>query len=65
VDACASSQQLVQVFGDAAIFSHHVETTACTQADSETLRERETIVFTRTGGRWPAVHEQLSPAVEH
>jgi hypothetical protein len=33
VDACASSQQLVQVFGDAAIFSHHAEITACTHPE--------------------------------
>ncbi|MFE2433022.1 YybH family protein [Streptomyces sp. NPDC059373] len=64
--SCASSQPLIQLFGDTAVFSHHVETTVATRSGgAETLRERETIVFTRHGGdRWLAVHEHLSPATE-
>jgi ketosteroid isomerase-like protein len=60
VTACASSRPLVQVVGDTAVFTHHVETTVRTQAGAETSYERQTIVFTRTGGRWLAVHEHLS-----
>ncbi|MFE2065172.1 nuclear transport factor 2 family protein [Streptomyces sp. NPDC059467] len=58
---CTSSAQLIQPFGDTAVFSHDVETTIATHAGEETLQERETIVFTRTdGGGWTAVHEHLS-----
>ncbi|MFK0106071.1 nuclear transport factor 2 family protein [Streptomyces sp. NPDC091217] len=58
---CTSSAQLIQPFGDTAVFSHDVETTIATHAGEETLQERETIVFTRTdSGGWTAVHEHLS-----
>ena len=64
VDGCASSDRNVQLLGDTAVFTHQVETTVSTHAGSETLRERETIVFNRRSGdgRWLAVHEHLSPA---
>ncbi|MFH8735402.1 MULTISPECIES: YybH family protein [unclassified Streptomyces] len=62
---CTSADQLVQAFGDTAVFSHRVETTVATTAGEETLHERETIVFARQdSGHWLAVHEHLSPAPE-
>lgn len=60
--ACASTQPLVQVFGDTAVFSHHVETLIATHAGEERAHERETIVFHLRAGRWLAVHEHLSAA---
>ncbi|MER5398501.1 nuclear transport factor 2 family protein [Streptomyces sp. NPDC002599] len=59
---CTSSAQLVQPFGDTAVFSHDVETRVATNAGEETVHERETIVFARSAdGAWLAVHEHLSP----
>jgi ketosteroid isomerase-like protein len=59
---CTSSAQLVQPFGDTAVFSHDVETRVATNAGEETVHERETIVFARSAdGTWLAVHEHLSP----
>lgn len=61
---CVSSHQGVQVLADgAAVFVHDVETRVQLGDVEETLRERETIVFTRRGHRWLAAHEHLSPAV--
>lgn len=57
----AAAGRLVQDLGDVAIFSHDVTTDVRTRAGDETVRERETSVFRRAGGRWPAVHEHLSP----
>ncbi|MEV5931626.1 nuclear transport factor 2 family protein [Streptomyces sp. NPDC052079] len=58
---CTSSAQLIQPFGDTAVFSHDVETRVATHTGEETVHERETIVFRRAGnGRWLAVHEHLS-----
>ena len=59
--ACKSSEQRVQDLGDVAVFTHRVRTRVATNAGEEELRERETIVFQRAGGRWVAVHEHLSP----
>jgi ketosteroid isomerase-like protein len=62
---CASSDQMVQTFGDFAVFSHTVMTRLRTNAGEENLTERETIVFARQPeGRWLAVHEHLSPYPE-
>ncbi|WP_328444632.1 nuclear transport factor 2 family protein [Streptomyces sp. NBC_00386] len=59
---CTSSAQLVQPFGDTAVFSHDVETRVANNAGEETVHERETIVFARSAdGAWLAVHEHLSP----
>ncbi|MEV6192934.1 nuclear transport factor 2 family protein [Streptomyces sp. NPDC051920] len=59
---CTSSAQLIQPFGDTAVFSHDVETQVATNAGEETVHERETIVFARSeDGAWLAVHEHLSP----
>ncbi|MET9901077.1 nuclear transport factor 2 family protein [Streptomyces sp. NPDC006446] len=58
---CVSSAQLIQPFGDTAVFSHDVETRVATHAGEETVLERETIVFARfEDGTWNAVHEHLS-----
>lgn len=60
---CRSSARRVQDLGDAAVFTHAVETRVSTRSGEETLRERETIVFARgDDGTWLAVHEHLSPA---
>ncbi|MFG2938655.1 YybH family protein [Streptomyces sp. NPDC048282] len=61
--ACDSADRRLQLFGDTAVFTHSVTTRVSTKAGEETVHERETIVFHRTGdGDWPAVHEHLSPA---
>jgi uncharacterized protein (TIGR02246 family) len=63
VVSCVSSAVRVQVLGDAAVFAHDVVTDVVTRAGTETLHERETIVFARqSDGGWLAVHEHLSPA---
>jgi len=59
---CASINRRLDVVGEAAVFTHDVETRVSTQAGVETLLERETIIFARApDGRWRAVHEHLSP----
>ena len=59
---CVSSDQLIQLFGDIAVFTHRLATRLRTNAGEETVFERETIVFSRqAGGSWLAVHEHLSP----
>jgi ketosteroid isomerase-like protein len=61
--SCRSSNGQVRlVGGDGAVFSHDVETAVSTGGTTSTVRERETIVFQRSGGRWLAVHEHLSAA---
>jgi kynurenine formamidase/ketosteroid isomerase-like protein len=60
---CRSSEQNIQLLGSAAVFTHRVATVVRTGPDGSTLStdERETIVFTRTGGgEVVAVHEHLS-----
>jgi len=59
---CVSSDQLIQLFGDVAVFVHRLTTRLRTNAGEETVLERETIVFSRQAdGSWLAVHEHLSP----
>jgi ketosteroid isomerase-like protein len=59
---CDSSDQLVQVIGDVAVFTHRVSTRAMSGGEAVTSDERETIVFRReTDGLWLAIHEHLSP----
>lgn len=61
--ACRSTDRNVQLAGDAAIFTHAVETDLSIGGETVTNNERETIVFSRDpSGRWLAVHEHLSPA---
>jgi ketosteroid isomerase-like protein len=59
---CSTEDTLIQLFGNTAVLTHRVRTTVSTREGTERLHERETIVFTRRGGRWLAVHEHLSPA---
>jgi len=60
--SCASAEQAVQDLGDVAVFTHRVSTRVRLGETEESLDERETIVFARTGDGWLAVHEHLSPA---
>ncbi|MGC8472003.1 MAG: YybH family protein [Acidimicrobiales bacterium] len=58
---CASADGTVRMLGsDAAVFTHRVTTVVSTKGKEETVEERETIVFTRPGPSWLAVHEHLS-----
>jgi ketosteroid isomerase-like protein len=63
VVACESSDRLVQLVGDTAIFTHTVRTTVRPETDApeESYTERETIVFTAGAEGLLAVHEHLSP----
>ncbi|MHA7189258.1 nuclear transport factor 2 family protein [Arthrobacter sp. MDT2-16] len=61
VTGCISSNQRVQLLGETAVFTHDVETTTAAAGVSTTTRERETIVFRRSGADVVAVHEHLSP----
>ena len=61
---CESTDAVVTVLGDVAVYTHDVRTTVSTSEGEDTLRERETIVFTRSGDGWLAVHEHLSPHPE-
>ncbi|MDH6217882.1 nuclear transport factor 2 family protein [Streptomyces pseudovenezuelae] len=59
---CVSSDRMVQLWDDTAVFTHTVETHISTLDGVDKLHERETIVFRRAeDGRWLAVHEHLSP----
>lgn len=59
---CRSSESLVHVFGETAIFTHRVETQLVLGEVEQATIERETIIFRRQNdGRWQAVHEHLSP----
>ncbi|MFZ9702266.1 MAG: YybH family protein [Candidatus Nanopelagicales bacterium] len=64
VESCKSTNQLVQLFNDVAIFSHTVDTTLNTSAGKKSFTERETIVFQFQNDKWIAVHEHLSPMPE-
>jgi ketosteroid isomerase-like protein len=57
---CHSLVTHIQLIPEGGIFVHELETTARTGDDTETYRERETIVFTRRDGELVAVHEHLS-----
>lgn len=60
---CASTNARVQMVDDTtAVFTHDVLTEVESAEGPATLRERETIVFTRRGEEWLAVHEHLSPS---
>jgi ketosteroid isomerase-like protein len=62
VEECESTDRLVQVLGDAAVFSHSVRTVTSVAGERTEALERESIVFTLAGGELLAVHEHLSPA---
>jgi ketosteroid isomerase-like protein len=60
---CSTTDAVIQLLGDTAVFSHRVRTTVETTDGRDVLNERETIVFAlQDDGRWLAVHEHLSPA---
>ncbi|GAS97796.1 uncharacterized protein RMCC_4762 [Mycolicibacterium canariasense] len=61
VVSCTSTDRLVQLHGDLAVFTHSVRTTTSENSVETTTDERETIVFARVGERLLAVHEHLSP----
>lgn len=61
VERCVSTSQRVDVIGEVGIFSHYVETDVTMDGATDTVLERETIVFARRADRWVAVHEHLSP----
>ena len=59
VDSCTSTERRIDlVTPDVAILTHSVTTQI--RGVDQAQRERETIVFRRTQGRWLAVHEHLS-----
>mgnify|MGYP006272392089 CR=1 FL=1 len=64
VKSCQSSNQIVQMFDDVAIFSHTVDTTLNSTDGEKSFTERETIVFKFQDNKWIAVHEHLSPMPE-
>ena len=59
--SCESSDRRVRVFGDIGLVTHTVHTVVSTNDGEDTLRERESIVFRRSGDGWLVVHEHLSP----
>jgi hypothetical protein len=62
VHGCISTNQLVQLIGaDGAVFSHLVESSIEFAGETNTIHERETIVFQLVEGKWLAIHEHLSP----
>lgn len=62
---CKSSDPRVQVWGDTAVFTHHVHTRLQMGGENLELRERETIVFRHAAATgWLAVHEHLSPIAD-
>ncbi len=63
VHGCLSSEATVKLHADSqiAIFTHTVRTDSSISGERMTIGERETIVFEKSGGRWLAIHEHLSP----
>jgi ketosteroid isomerase-like protein len=60
---CISSNAEIRLIGPVALYTHDVHTTIAINGNQESLRERETIVFSRDKcGTLLAVHEHLSPA---
>jgi ketosteroid isomerase-like protein len=64
VVSCQSSEQMVQIYGETAVFTHTVDTVTSVGEEHSSTRERETIVFTLDGDRLVAVHEHLSTVPE-
>jgi ketosteroid isomerase-like protein len=61
LECTSSGASVLVVAPDVAVFTHDVDTQVSTNAGSDRMAERETIVFARRDGRWLAVHEHLSP----
>jgi uncharacterized protein (TIGR02246 family) len=51
----------IRVTGDTAVVTHRMQTTTIAGETTTVERERETIVFSKQGDRWLAVHEHMSP----
>ncbi|MFM8523773.1 MAG: nuclear transport factor 2 family protein, partial [Actinomycetota bacterium] len=63
VNSCKSSNQAIKIVNNnLAIFTHDVTTSITNNDGTDTVKERETIVFSLAGDRWVAIHEHLSPA---
>ena len=52
----------IRVFGSTAVVTHRIATTVTAGGKTTAERERESIIFASTAGRWLAVHEHLSQA---
>ena len=64
VTECLSTDRMIQVYGEVAIFIHRTVTRSTDRGGERTLHERETIIFNKVNGEWWAVHEHVSPLVE-
>jgi hypothetical protein len=63
VNSCKSSNQSVRILENKfAVFTHDVTTSITNNDGTETLNERETIIFRLESENWIAIHEHLSPA---
>ena len=63
VNSCLSANQSIRIIdNNVAIFTHDVTTSITNNDGTETLNERETIIFKLQGEKWIAIHEHLSPA---
>jgi ketosteroid isomerase-like protein len=63
--SCRSENPNVKLLDDTtAVFTHEVFTTLGSANTTTDLHERETIVFSKFGDTWLAVHEHLSPFPE-
>ena len=60
VKSCVSTDRMLQLAGNVAIFTHSVETVASFDGVAEPQHERETIVLELRDGIWLAIHEHLS-----
>jgi ketosteroid isomerase-like protein len=61
--SCESTGQNIRIVANSiAIFTHNVSTKISTNDGTDTVLERETIIFELIDGRWIAIHEHLSPA---
>lgn len=57
---CQSTNSIISLQGDLAIFIHDVATRISLNGEEQQLAERETILFRRHNSRWLACHEHLS-----
>ena len=57
----AADDVRIRVFGNTAVVTHRITTTVNAMGKTTVDRERESVCFARTAGRWLAVHEHLSP----
>lgn len=56
----------IQIYGQAAVLTHSIDSRERSEAGEETAHEVETIVFGKQpDGRWLIVHQHLSPISVH